>query len=137
MPSPANGRESPEKGPPGSTDAEKGVFIQSFGESHDPPDLSRKTVFERISAAKPSMDIQAQMLPDEKVENITDAYKRLMKGAVFMDGSEPTWGVEDSDYFYFSGSRLKQAAADAYFFGYAIKRDNGRVYRWVRPRGDK
>lgn len=96
----------------------------------NPLNLNRGVVEERIKDGLLRMNkIGYKILRDGEVATIQNAYQKLIEGAVFMGGNYPLWGIEDEEYFVFSGSNGRENDL-AFKSGYAVKKADGSIYRW-------
>ncbi len=105
-------------------------FYHIFGSEKTSIDIPKNIVMERIDdGLSKLMSDKPKMLPDEEVQSIEVAYKRIIRGVIFQGVTFPEWGVDHGDYFVFSGQpNLRKELAFRY--GYAVRKENGRIYRW-------
>lgn len=113
--------------------SKKNADYQILGHENMPLDLDRKTLMDRIDNGITSMEIvELKVYPDSEVLIMEKAYERLIGSLSFIDGKFPIWGVDRDSYFVFSG-RSGTSPDLAFKYGYAIKKENGRIYRWFAP----
>lgn len=108
--------------------SEKAYYEIVNGKS--PLSLNQDVIKKRIKEGLLRMNaIGYKILRDGEVTTIKSAYHRLINGAVFMDGNYPLWGIEDEEYFVFSGRNGRENEL-AFKSGYAVKKSDGSIYRW-------
>jgi hypothetical protein len=105
-------------------------YYKVFGPKRIPMNIPKDIVIERINdGLEKLITDRPKMLPDEEVLSIEVAYKRIVGGVIFLGGIFPEWGADHGDYFVFSGqSNVRKELAFKY--GYAVKKEDGRIYRW-------
>lgn len=108
----------------------KETYCKILGRNGSALQIKRKDIEARIQQGLITKEIATKILPDEKIDTIEDAYKRLIHGSIFINSDYPIWGVENELYFVFSG--FQNTPKDLVFKnGYAIKKDTGEIYLYA------
>jgi len=107
-----------------------GGFYKILGPRKVPMDIPERIVFERINKGVSEMEMETNVVRlNEEIPTIEAAFKRMIGTMSFNGGIFPEWGVDHGDYFVFSGQPNMRKEL-AFKYGYAVKKENGRLYRW-------
>lgn len=108
-----------------------------LGHENIPLNLRKKTMLGRIENGIKSMNIvEYKVYHDGEILTMEKAYERLIGSLSFLEGKFPIWGVEIDSFFVFSG-RTGTDSKLVFKYGYAVKKENGRIYMWFSPQSEK
>jgi hypothetical protein len=104
---------------------------------HYPLPVDEPTVRQRIREARERWSLDSpRHCPDTPINSMEEAFKHLRLYSYVPADFLPHWGVEEDDFYFFSGNRMKDNTLPptrAFEYGMAIRKTDGKLFHWATP----